>query len=101
MANGKPVAAFRTGGIPDWLDDGCTGLLAPLGDVTALASKIGRLLDNPSLARGMGHAGYDRVARDFNAELYLKGLLKIYEAALEKRNVTATRIHEGAVPVAV
>ncbi len=102
MANGKPVAAFRTGGIPDWLDDGRTGLLAPLGDVLALASKIGRLLDDPALARRMGRAGYDRVTRDFNAARYLEGLLKIYEAALEKRSVPAARIHEARpVPVAV
>ena len=102
MANGKPVVAFRTGGIPDWLDDGRTGLLAPLKDVAALARNIARLLGDPALARKMGRAGYDRVVRDFNSELYLKRLLRIYGTALEKRNVTTGRIQEARpLPVEV
>jgi glycosyltransferase involved in cell wall biosynthesis len=102
MANGKPLVAFRTGGIPDWLDDGRTGLLVPLKDVAALARSIARLLDEPALARRMGRAGYDRVVRDFNAELYLERLLRVYESALEKRNVITGRIQEARpVPVGV
>jgi glycosyltransferase involved in cell wall biosynthesis len=43
---GVPVAAFRSGGVPEWLDDGVTGALAPADPPTAegLADAIGRCL---------------------------------------------------------
>lgn len=85
MANGKPVVAFKTGGIPDWLDDGRTGLLAPLKDVPALAANIQRLLGDPELARAMGRAGHERAARLYNKELYLDRLIDIYRGAIARR----------------
>jgi glycosyltransferase involved in cell wall biosynthesis len=40
MAHGVPVAAFAVGGLPDLIDDGRDGFLAPPGDVPALAARI-------------------------------------------------------------
>lgn len=85
MANGKPVVAFRTGGVPEWLEDGSTGLLAELKDVRGLADRIARLLDDPAEALRLGKNGHARAARDFGGELYLRRLLDIYAAAIEKR----------------
>lgn len=85
MANGKPVAAFRTGGVPDWLDDGETGLLADLKDTAGLAERIGRLLGDPALAARLGRNGHARVARDFSGEVYRGRLLEIYRTAVERR----------------
>jgi glycosyltransferase involved in cell wall biosynthesis len=86
MANGKPVVAFRTGGISDWLEDQRTGFLVSLKDTEGLAGKIQQLLEDPSLAREMGKNGYERVVRHFNEEIYLKGLLGIYESAMRKKS---------------
>jgi len=85
MANGKPVVAFRTGGIPDWLDDGETGFLAPFKDVRILAAKIQKLLENRVLAEAMGRKGYERVSEVFTKEKYLSFLLQIYDSAIAKR----------------
>ncbi len=43
---GVPVAAFRSGGVPEWLKDGVTGVLAPADPPTAegLAGAIGDCL---------------------------------------------------------
>lgn len=85
MAHGKPVVAFRTGGIPDWLEDQHTGFLAPLKDTAGLAAGIRRLLDDPELARRLGRNGFERVAQKFNGELYLRRLREIYDCAILKK----------------
>ncbi len=71
MARGRPVVAYDTGGIPDWLDHETTGLLVPAADVSAMTSAIQRLLDNPSLASEMGRAGVCRTRRAFSHQAYL------------------------------
>lgn len=89
MANGKPVVAFDTGGVPDWLADGETGFLVPLKDRAAFAARVGELLDDPALAARLGRAGFDRVARNFSGELYLRRLLDIYQAAIQLKGARA------------
>ena len=71
MARGRPVVAFDTGGIPDWLDDGVTGLLVPAANVAMMASAIQRLLDDSALASRMGRAGSARVQNSFSHQAYL------------------------------
>ena len=56
-AHGLAVAAYRSGGVPEAVADGTTGLLAPEGDVPALARALCALLDDPALARRLGEAG--------------------------------------------
>ena len=46
-ACGVPTAAFDIGGMPDIIDHGATGMLAPAFDTDALAAGIARLLDTP------------------------------------------------------
>jgi glycosyltransferase involved in cell wall biosynthesis len=49
QAAGVPVVATRTGGIPDIVADGRTGLLVPPGDSAALAAAVERMLDDEAL----------------------------------------------------
>lgn len=79
MAHGRPVVAFRVGGIPEWLDDGVTGWAVTPLDARALADRLGRVLDDPSGAAAMGEAGRARVARDFGERAHLARLLPIYQ----------------------
>jgi glycosyltransferase involved in cell wall biosynthesis len=53
------------GGIPDWCDDGVTGLLVQEGDVPALSAALTRALYEPGLAERLGAAGRARVAERF------------------------------------
>ena len=66
MNAGTPVVATRVGGIPDVVEDGVTGRLAPPGDPVALAAAV-----NEVLARRaeMGAAGPARAAR-WHADAY-------------------------------
>ncbi len=73
-ASGRPVVAGRSGGMPDAVREGVTGLLADSDDPAAVAEAIARLLNDPALARRLGVAGrhavetfynWDRVVADF------------------------------------
>jgi glycosyltransferase involved in cell wall biosynthesis len=77
MAQGRPVIASAVGGIPEWLDDGETGLLVPPGDPGALAAALERLLGDPRLARRLGDEAWRRVER-FSPELHLGALDALY-----------------------
>ena len=56
LSCGTPVVAFATGGIPEGIEDGVTGRLAPTGNVAQLARAILDLaVDEPARAR-MGEA---------------------------------------------
>ncbi|MEZ4702478.1 MAG: glycosyltransferase family 4 protein [Rhodothermales bacterium] len=54
MASGLPVIAFAVGGVPESVATGESGLLAPAGDLPALAEATRRLLDDPALRRRLG-----------------------------------------------
>lgn len=56
MAAGTPVCAFAVGGVPEQIASGETGLLAPAGDVDALARNLIELLKTPDFAARAGAA---------------------------------------------
>jgi glycosyltransferase involved in cell wall biosynthesis len=63
-AAGLPVIGAATGGIPEAVDEGRTGLLVPEDDVRALAAAIRRLAQDPQTAKRMGQEGRHRACRD-------------------------------------
>lgn len=48
IANGRPIVASTSGGLPDAVTDGVDGLLFENGDASALAERLERLLRNPA-----------------------------------------------------
>jgi glycosyltransferase involved in cell wall biosynthesis len=54
-----PVIGSNSGGTPELVTDGRTGLLYPPGDAGALAAAIARLMDDPALARRLAEGGRD------------------------------------------
>ncbi|MFC4007711.1 glycosyltransferase family 4 protein [Nonomuraea purpurea] len=64
-ASGLPVVAGRSGGAPDAVRPGETGLVVDGGDVEELAQAIVELLADPEKARKMGAGGRDWIAREW------------------------------------
>jgi phosphatidylinositol alpha-1,6-mannosyltransferase len=56
-ALGRPVIGGDSGGVPDAIRDGETGLLVPPGDPTALADAVVRMLDDPAWSDRLGANG--------------------------------------------
>ncbi len=79
MSLGLPVVATTAGGIPSLVDHGETGLLAPPGDVAALATAISLLAESPQLRAQMGQAGRRRADRDCRADETARAYLRLYQ----------------------
>ena len=79
MAAGRPVVASRTGGLPEVVIDGETGLLVAPEDPHGLAQAVRMLLADPDRAARMGAAGRDRVRAQFSAERMAAETAALYE----------------------
>jgi alpha-maltose-1-phosphate synthase len=65
MACGTAVVGSRTGGIPEVVADGETGLLVPPGEPEPLAEALNALILDPDRAAAMGQAGRKRAVAEF------------------------------------
>jgi alpha-maltose-1-phosphate synthase len=65
MACATAVVGSRTGGIPEVVADGETGLLVPPDDPAQLAEALNALLRDPDRAHAMGQAGRKRAVAEF------------------------------------
>jgi glycosyltransferase involved in cell wall biosynthesis len=77
MAAGKAVLAARTGGVPEIVTEGETGLLFPPGDVSALREGLVRLAQDADLRRHLGARGQER-ARQFDWNQIAESYCRIY-----------------------
>lgn len=66
LASGRPVVATAVNGVPDLVEPGATGLLAPPARPDALARNVLWMLDHPAEARAMGERGRARVRAIFD-----------------------------------
>jgi len=89
MACGVAVVASRVGGIPEIVEDGVDGLLAPAGSAWHLARSIVRLLDDPSLRRDVVCRGLRKAMGQFNVRKMTETIAKVY-AQLHDRTRRAT-----------
>jgi glycosyltransferase involved in cell wall biosynthesis len=84
MAAGKAVIASRTGGVPEIVADGETGLLVPPGNIPELATALQKLAADPALRERLGRAGRERV-KNFTWDAVATAYRGIYDAALATR----------------
>jgi len=77
----KPVVGSLSGGVPETVQHGKTGLLVPENDPTATAAAIVKILKDGELAEQLGWNNYC-LARERNWENYTTKLIKVYENTL-------------------
>jgi alpha-maltose-1-phosphate synthase len=95
MACEAPVVATATGGIPEVVADGETGLLVPIGRqnpdgepldpnafVAALAEAINTMLADPARAGEMGRAGRRRAVEHFSWAAIAKETMDVYRSVI-------------------
>lgn len=92
MSMGKPVVATTTGGLPEIVRDGETGLLVPPGDPDALAKTLSILLPDPARRKMLGEAGRARVAAHFTVEAMMNRLALGYESLLGRASSTLQEV---------
>lgn len=82
LASGRPVVATAVNGVPDLVAAGVTGLLAPPGDVAALAECVVWLLDHPQEAEQLGRQGQIRARAGFSQRVMCLELDALYSRLL-------------------
>jgi starch synthase len=82
MACGTAVVASKTGGIPEVVADGETGLLVPPDEPVALAEAINTLTRDRDRARAMGAAGRERAATQFDWAKIARETADLYKAVV-------------------
>lgn len=77
-----PVVATNSGGIPEIVDDGETGILVPERDPDAIATAVSELLDTPERLEAMGKRGREQVLKRFSCETVVPQLEALYREVL-------------------
>ncbi|WP_026021375.1 N-acetyl-alpha-D-glucosaminyl L-malate synthase BshA [Paenibacillus senegalensis] len=83
MACGVPTVGSMAGGIPELVEDGKTGYLAPIGDTDAMADAVVRLLQDEVLYQRFTDACLERARNVFCDEIITKEYETIYYRVLE------------------
>ncbi|MFS8197687.1 glycogen synthase [Streptomyces sp. CWNU-52B] len=86
MACGTPVVASRTGGIPEVVEDGETGVLVPVDEdfEGGLAQALDAVLGDTGAARRMGEAGRARAVGEFGWDAVARRTVRLYEEILKQ-----------------
>jgi glycosyltransferase involved in cell wall biosynthesis len=78
IACGTPLVGFNTGGIPDCVRNGQTGMLAKAGDVDDLSRQIQWLIDRPEETRRMGRQSRQIAVEEFDERLCVERYSALY-----------------------
>lgn len=82
MAHGVPVVATRSGGIPEMIEDGISGILMPPGQGQAFADGVERILSDDTFRSALISAATARVEKKFNVEKFVTSVRTVYSTSL-------------------
>ena len=85
MAMGVPVVTTRLGGIEELVAHEETGLLAPPGDIEALAKSLERLLADAELRRRLANQARRVIEERFNLQVNFTPLRQLLCEMIEER----------------
>jgi glycosyltransferase involved in cell wall biosynthesis len=77
MAMGKAIIASASPGILDYVKDGVSGRLVPVGDAQAMRRAIGELWDQPELCARMGAHNRQWIEQEINTQRYVEKVTRL------------------------
>ncbi len=86
MAAGVPVIGTRVGGIPDFLEDGKTGLFSKVDDPKDLTEKIEMVLGDENLSRKLSKNGRKLVEEKYNWDKIAVQMKEVYEKTINSHS---------------
>ena len=86
MAGGRPVVAYESGGVPEMVVNGKTGLLCRPGDVGELTRAILEMADDEPLRSRCGEAGRKRALELFSVAHHVERMETVLEAVASVRS---------------
>lgn len=80
-----PVVAFNSGGVPDIVVPGQTGVLVPPGDALALGAALDALLEDPAERARLGSEGRTLAIAKFSPDAVAASYASVYADAVRHR----------------
>lgn len=84
MACGVPCIGTEIGGIPEVIEHGTNGYIAPLHDVESVACYALKILTNQDVHTRMRNAAIETVSQKFHSSYIVSQYEKIYEKAINR-----------------
>jgi glycosyltransferase involved in cell wall biosynthesis len=82
FACSKPVIVSNILSMGDIVSEGNTGLLFTPESILDLTRVISYLLDNPALIKQMGHNAFTIVNKEYDIDIIINDLMKLYESVI-------------------
>lgn len=82
MASGRPVVCTDAGGPQEYVADGETGFVVPVGDTAALGARISQLLTDEELRESLGREAERRTRGEFDYDRMVTDLIAVYDETL-------------------
>jgi colanic acid/amylovoran biosynthesis glycosyltransferase len=95
MALGLPVVSTFHSGIPELIEDGVSGRLAPERDPAALADAIASVATTPYQWVALARAGRKKIEQSFNRRVLNSELRRLYLSALSKTSSATKKLAPG------
>lgn len=80
MAYGVPPIVTNSGGSPELVVDGVSGIVVPVNDSGAIADAAGRLYRDAELRQRLGRGARERIATDFRSEDTVRKTIELYRS---------------------
>jgi glycosyltransferase involved in cell wall biosynthesis len=84
MACAKPVVVANSGGLPEMVKDGVTGLVFETGNADALAARTLELCASPELAERIGVAARESALAECSPDTIYAHTMELYRYAIER-----------------
>lgn len=84
QACGLPAVASRTGGVPDIIEDGVTGILVPPGEADPLSEGLRRMIEDGALRARYGEAARNRALQKFAIETMVSKYAELFRSLTAK-----------------
>jgi glycosyltransferase involved in cell wall biosynthesis len=84
-AMARPVIATNTGGCPEAVEEGKTGILVPMKNSNKISEAIIYLFKNPKVASQMGVAGREKILREFSKNIVFDRLGAGYKELIKNK----------------
>ncbi|MCM3197159.1 glycosyltransferase family 4 protein [Priestia megaterium] len=87
---GKPMIVSYTGGLPEMVENGVTGLISPVGNIEVLCNNLNLLLENEEYRKLLGFNAQKWGIAHWTLNKGVEKVLKIYTSAILKKRKKET-----------
>jgi glycosyltransferase involved in cell wall biosynthesis len=99
MAAGLPVVSTSCGDCADLIEHGVSGYLISVNDDGGLTAHLELLMTHPELRLRMGHAGREKMRREYSVEGMVGRMVQFYEYLLAGKRLLSVRGSKEATPL--